>query len=259
MAEHSEIGAEAEAAIERLRTLPTVRSFDRSRAETALAQHLSALGLEPRPVRWIESASDDHLAAVRDGFISAWAALGRDKRGRPDVGLTATASFAALHGTGLRRRGLVGAAWKEEKNAGRGIRRAAEKAAETARHRVQEPARRVARRVELGRAVEDALAEKGIHRRTTMAQAVTISPEGQHDRQDAELDREISKGDAASAATEAAAWLARAHTLRVAEQPADAVERVAQVYLPLVDAVEAGLWLFWVTEDDVIAVPVPAT
>jgi len=253
----SDIGPAAQTVVERLALVAQARPLERSQVESALAAHLRALDVAARPVRWIEKG--DHLASAREGFSTAWADLWKTNKGKPlVVGMTSTATFRSLYGGGLRKGGLVGAAEKQEKAAGSGTRREAQKAAKSVNKRLEDWVNQASRHRDLTNAARDALHEKGIHERTTMAQAIGSTPELQRARQEGELNQEISKGDAARQAATAAEWLARAHVLKSAGKSVEALERVARVYLPLVDAVEAGLWLFWVTENDVIAVAVPA-
>ena len=56
---------------------------------------------------------------------------------------------------------------------------------------------------------------------------------------------------AARSAAESAAWSA-------AESADPAVTRMVGIWLPFVDATEAGLWLFWMTDERIIAVGRPA-
>jgi hypothetical protein len=58
-------------------------------------------------------------------------------------------------------------------------------------------------------------------------------------------------------AAESAAWSAAESAARSAARSA-AIDRWIGIWLPFVDAFEAGLWLFWVTTDEVVAVPRPA-
>jgi hypothetical protein len=254
------VSPKAEAIRHRLASLPFTRPCDRSRAEGAIANYLRALGLEPRPVRWMEADTPDQ--AARDGFLAFWAAGYR--KGRPEApGMTRTEAHYAVRGSGLRAKGLLGPALEAEKAAGRGIRRAARKApfgsgdladggrAGSLNVEVVAQASGLPRAMEAARA---ALAQKGI------VQKFGIVP-GQVDakRQQGlqQLRQEIQVGAAAAQALEAAYWFARADVLRAAGKPTEAHERVAAAFLPVVEAAEAGLWLFWVTEHAVIAVAAP--
>lgn len=251
-----DIGIEAESVIERIKHVAPARSLDRARAEAAIADYLDALGLEPRPVRWIPDEGDP-LASARAGFKAAWETMCR--KGRPEApGFWSTATHTALYGPGLRRGGLIGEAEKQEKAAGFSVRHHTHRVDKAVGHRLEGPLFVASRHSDLARAAEDALGEKGLHRRTTMAQAVGSTPQVQRARQDAELNREIALGDATAQAVQAAYWFARAHEVSVAGKPTDAMARAAHGLLPRVDAVEAGLWLFWVAEDVVIAVARPA-
>ena len=68
---------------------------------------------------------------------------------------------------------------------------------------------------------------------------------------------ESAAESAAWSAAESAAWSA---AWSAAESAADrqALDHICGVWLPLADAFTAGLWLFWICDDEVIAVPRPA-
>jgi hypothetical protein len=109
----------------------------------------------------------------------------------------------------------------------------------------------------LGRAetaARAALADKGIHQQFGF---VSTQMEAKRQQGERQLEEEVQVASAAAQALEAANWLARAHVLREAGAPTDAHDRVVKVYLPLVDAVEAGLWLFWVLDNEVVVVAAP--
>jgi hypothetical protein len=259
--EHTTIdrGADADAVRDRLAAVPLVRPCDRDRVEAALAEHLRALDLQPKPVRWVDDADPDR--AARAGFLAFWAA--KYKKGRPEApGMTRTATQQALIGTGFRTTGVIGPALHEED-----LDRAVKKAARRAVYGIGSTynlAHADARNVEVVGAAADlaramtaaraALAEKGI------TQSVGFLPdqaEAKRRQGEGELMDEVQVASAAAQALEAANWLARKHVVREAGAPTDAHDRVVRCYLPLVDAVEAGLWLFWVTDTDVIAVAAP--
>jgi hypothetical protein len=259
--EHATIerGAEAQAVRDRLAAVPLVRPCDRTRVEEALAAHLSALDLAPRPVRWIEAADAD--LAARDGFLAFWAA--KYKKGRPEgPGMTHTATSVALVGSGLKTTGVIGPALHEED--------LDHDTKKTARHAVYGlgptfswaksddydidvvgEAAGVSRAVQAARV---ALAGKGI---TQSSGFIAGQAEAKRIQGDNQLKEEVQVASAAAQALEAANWLARAHAVHEAGGSTDAHDRVVAAYLPLVDAVEAGLWLFWVLDDEVVAVPAP--
>ena len=62
---------------------------------------------------------------------------------------------------------------------------------------------------------------------------------------------------AARSAAESAAWSA-AWSAAESEEVKAACAKMVAIWLPFADAFAAGLWLFWVTEDEVIAVPRPS-
>lgn len=254
-----ERGAEAETVRDRLAAVPLVRPCDRARVEAALAEHLSALDLEPRPVRWVDGADPDRAAHA--GFLAFWAA--KYKKGRPEApGMTHTSTQGALIGSGLRTTGVIGPALHEE-DIDRVVKKAARRAVYgigptyNLAHSDERDVEVVGDAAGLGRAkaaARAALAEKGITQSMgfipNQAEAKRIQGEGQ-------LTDELQVASAAAQALEAANWLARKHIVREAGGSTEAHDRVVRCYLPLVDAVEAGLWLFWVTDVDVIAVAAP--
>lgn len=243
-----------------LERIPHARPCDRPRVERALAGYLGAIGLEPRPVRWIEG--DDAVDAARKGFLAFWGA--RYRKGRPEgPGMTRTEAHFALRGGGLRAKGLIGAALKEEKAVGHRVRHEARGAtfgfgdlADGGRAKVLN-VEVVSEPCWLGRAmgaVEAALAEKGIHESGSL---VAGQQAMKHEQAMEKVREEVQVGAAAAQALEAANWLARAEVLRAAGQPTEEHDRVVAAFLPLVEATKAGLWLFWVTETEVLAVAAP--
>lgn len=256
-----ERGAEAQDVRDRLAAVPLVRPCDRAVVEAAMAEHLDALDLEPRPVRWVDAADADQ--AARDGFLAFWAAS--YEHGRPPApGMTPTAGDRAFFGSGPKSAGVVGPALEQEKAAERSVKRAA-------RHAVFGFGNPLARgesdlmdvdtvgpSAGLGRAMAAArlaLGEKGLHQQVGFVSART---EAERIQAEMQLKEEVQTASAPAQALEAANWLARAHVLGEAGLPTEAHDRLVRAYRPLVDAVEAGLWLYWVTEDDVIAVATPA-
>jgi hypothetical protein len=259
--EHATIerGAEARAVRDRLAAVPSFRPCDRARVEAALQEHLSALDLSPRPVRWIDAA-DPYLAA-RDGFLAFWAA--KYKKGRPEApGMTHTATHVALVGSGLKTTGVIGPALHEE-DLDRGTKKAARHAvygvgptfnwakADDLDVDVVGDAAGFPRAREAARA---ALAAKVI---TQSFGFLSNQTEAKRIQGENQLKEEVQVASAAAQALEAATWLARAHAVHEAGGSTEAHDRVVRAYLPLVDAVEAGLWLFWVLEDEVVAVAAP--
>jgi hypothetical protein len=259
--EHATIerGAEAQALRERLAAVRLIRPCDRARVEAALDEHLRALDLSPRPVRWIDAIDAD--VAARDGFLAFWAA--KYKKGRPEgPGMTHTATRVALVGSGLKTTGLIGPALEEED-----VDHATKKAARRAVYGVG-PTFNWAKADDLDvdvvgdaagfprarEAARAALAEKGI---TQSLGFVSTQMEAKRIQGENQLKDEVQVASAAAQALEAANWLARAHAVHEAGGSTEAHDRVVRAYLPLVDAVEAGLWLFWVLEDEVVAVAAP--
>jgi hypothetical protein len=259
--EHAVIdrGVDAEAVKTRLAAVPLVRPCDRARVEAALAEHLAALGLPARPLRWIDA--DDADQAAKAGFLAFWAA--RYKKGRPErPGMTHTATREALVGSGLKTTGVIGPALHEE-DVDRETKKAARRAvfgigptftwakADDFDVEVVGEAAGLGRAMSAARA---ALAEKGI---TQSAGFVSTQMEAKRIQGDNQLKEEVQVASAAAQALETANWLARAHAVHEAGGPTEEHDKVVAVYRPLVDAVEAGLWLFWVIEPEVIAVAAP--
>src|SRR5437867_2257886 len=71
---------------------------------------------------------------------------------------------------------------------------------------------------------------------------------------------DLEKGySAAESAAESAAWSAAGSAAWSASRStAGGVERLIGIWLPFVEASEAGLWIFWVLKDEIVAVPRPA-
>jgi hypothetical protein len=258
------VRSEARGVLDRLLHVPLSRQCDRARVEAAIGDHLRALGIDPRPVEWVQAADPDESA--RAALLAFWSE--RFKNGKPQmVDYQATATREALVGSGLRTTGVVGPALEEEKEAGRSVRNLARhsvfglgdfsglyKAKVKGDRENIDVVREVAgldRLMDVGRA---ALAEKGIYQKFGL---IANQMDAKREAGLRDLKRGLQFGSAPAQALEAANWLARAEVLRAAGKPAHAHERVANVYMPLVDAVEAGLWLVWVTDDKVIAVAAP--
>lgn len=67
----------------------------------------------------------------------------------------------------------------------------------------------------------------------------------------------IAAESAAKSAAESAAWsAAAANALGAFDHPAQA--KLAAIWLPMIDAFSAGLWLYWITNTDIICVEQPS-
>jgi hypothetical protein len=119
----------------------------------------------------------------------------------------------------------------------------------------------VGRLKEVGRAARLAFEERHAGKRLTygpLGLGGGLSPGSAERDTKGRLAFEVRTASAAYKAMEAASWLARANVLRSGGQGDPAVDRMAEIYLPFLDAVEAGLWLYWITPDAVLAVAKPA-
>jgi hypothetical protein len=75
----------------------------------------------------------------------------------------------------------------------------------------------------------------------------------------AESAARLAAGSAAELAAESAAWsAARSAGLHAINKPVPEVEKWIGVWSPFVDAYSAGLWLFWITDKEIIAVERPS-
>jgi hypothetical protein len=242
------------------------RPCDRARVESAIGDHLRALGLDPRPVEWVQAEDPDQSA--REGFLEFWAVRFKGNKGRPQmVDAQTTATNDAIWGPGIRTKGVIGPALAEEKDAGRNVKKLARRAvfglgdwAGISKGKVKgdrlniEVVGEVAGLGRVLAAARAALAKQGM---TQNVGFIANQMEAKREAGLSELKTGVQFGSAPAQALEAANWLARAKVLSDAGKATEAHERVARVYIPLVDAVEAGLWLFWVTDDNVIAVATP--
>lgn len=169
--------------------------FAPGRAEVALEEHLTRLGLAAVPVRWLADAEEGFLAARRGRTSSRWLLLDRAARTSADMAASEAESPAGLVARSV--------AWS--------------------------PAESVAQSV----AAEEAHARAGRReRRRKWTQA------------------EFGARSAGLSAARVAAWMAASFD--------PLTDRSVSVWLPFLDAAEAGLWIYWVLEDEVLAVPRPA-
>jgi len=179
------------------------------------------------------------------GFLAAWDVL---NVASPGVTALRMPSYKPLHGT-VTSGGMIKDAQRAMKKAGRGTRRAADEAAKATTWKAREA--RVLRDG-LSGAVREAAHARGVRelRGVPGADGGLTALE----RTARDVKAEVSAASAAEQAAETAAWLARCHVLESAGKPEPIVRSMADVYLPLVDAVESGLRLFWITEESVLAV-----
>jgi hypothetical protein len=219
--------ADAQAIIDRLAAVDRTRPvIDQARVEVALRDHLNRLGLAPIPVRWVTDAEMGYRLVYDKESAAENAARNAAERAARRAAWSAALS-AAWRAT---ESAAWSAAWSAAESAGW---RATESAAWSAAESAAESAAGSAGWSAAWRATESAA------------------------RNAAWSAAESAAGSAAWSAAGSAAWSA---TRRATESAAGSAarDRWIGIWLPFVDAYEAGLWLFWVTADEIIAVPRPA-
>jgi len=246
------LGNEAKALVGRIHAVPLLRALDRPRVEAALAAHLDGLALSPRPVLWIPAPPEETepRAHARAGFLAAWQALGVQQPGETAL---RSPTDEALHGSRAAPGALRDAEYAE-KSAGRAARRTAERAADAVAAELGLTLKKLDDVGWASSAVRDAAHAVGLQELAGIGIGMSALQ-----RTASDVESELDVASAARAASRAACWLARAEALESAGSQTSAVSRLAAAYLPLVDALEGGLWLFWVTEDEVLAVAAPAS
>ena len=248
--------------IDRIAAVRLARPRLRRRAvETAMQASLDAAGVPRRPARWFP----DSISAHRHVYAVAHAAARQAARDAPAAHLDIPAWNAAMDATWDR-------AWRDaQQQAPKAADRAAfavrrEDAAARERRRTTlldgyAAARTAARHDVLDAAFHAAeSAAFGVaHRASTTA--FKAPPNG--------IEGELDKGAAwatwRAAARQSGAWLAHdgaitavaeLSALHAFDHPAQA--HAAALVRPLVDAMEAGLFFYWVAPQEVICVPRPA-
>lgn len=216
--------------------------LERERAESALIAHLAALSLPPLPVRWIvDSTTADVSVDAAAGFLSFW-------RGRSPSGLypvSPRALYEAQREAEKAERS-AGGARKEARVAGE----AALKKAMPSAHIAPAELAAVKASESLGSGAKAGawLSDKAAKGMLGVAGALVGTAK------ETMAAREAAHASAGGRAANAAMWLARAHVLKESGWSNPSVEKMAGIYLPLIDAVEAGLWLCWFLPDEILAV-----
>lgn len=259
----TEVPAAVAAVVGRLaRVDPANPPLDRAAVEHALGRHFAALRLDPRPVRWMPDLASAYAAAEGRAWDPEWSvAEARAWLGARDA-LTLPGDTAwELGMTPLEpaaRAAVRKAAWRREDArvpaAGWPVRavRMPGRAEESAPVLVTMPPEGGASRNPLASAWETgrrgaALAPRLGRDGAAESRATRYEPWRPHRF-------ELLTG--ASAAGEAAVWMAAP---AAAESSARAeVRRMAEIWTPLLDAFEAGLWLFFMFAEETLALPRPA-
>lgn len=221
-----------DAIIERLGRIDPARPrFDPAAVRRALDRHADALRLPPFEIRWMPDLSSAVLAATGEAWnprwcvaeahawSAAWEALGAARFGESRSGLT------TIEPAG--RRAAREAAWRQADDLA--VRMSSLEGA-------RNPLRPTWDGGDRGRAFRD---DGAAEARATAREPWRMPT--------------LELFTAASAVEEAVAWIAAA--ARTPDEPS--VHRMAEVWRPLVDACEAGLWMWFVLSDTVFAVPRP--
>lgn len=199
---------------------------DRDLAGRALEEYIAALGLAPRPVRWSVDARVGHDAAryadLRTPLAELDAALTRARR---------------LNSESLGGRGSV-AAWE----------RGYEELKEVHAWRMLLSVRRV------------------VERRGAVRHVPWLAYTGGEETHPAVYPRKRAEDPVWEAARDTFYHTARDAVQTAASAPVWSFkerrlvvpDRIAAAALRMLDAFDAGLWLYWLTPDEVIAVPRPA-
>jgi hypothetical protein len=236
-------------------------SLDEQRVEAAMQQALDAAGVARRPLRWFA----DSISAHRQVYMVAYAAARRAAHEAPGADLDTLAWNAAMESTWDR-------AWR---TAHHQVPKAAHRASvvmrredKTARERRRDAllAGYAAGRTAAHQPVLDAAfhaassaAQEVAHRASTAAhKAPPRGPGG-------DIDKAAAWATWRATARRSGPWLAHDGAINaVAELAAlqafdhPAQTAAAALFRPLVDAMEAGLFCYWVSPLEVICVPRPA-
>lgn len=255
MPEHVDLGPEAQSLADRLRAVCLGRwQLDADRAEEALAAYLAALGVPSRPARWVEGEGGEGFAT--DGFLAAWAEgqfVGGDgiERGndaftaRTEAEDAATAELKALDGAPRKQAEAAIAA------AGRATRICSHWSSDVARSEALKAFSDAQQILSSGKRagiwIDDKIGRFGLFGMMTpftgaQSSRITVGV------------KQAAYAAASKRAAEAVRWAACSHVLHAERASCPAIDLAAEIYRPLVDAVEAAVWLFWVLDDEVVAV-----
>lgn len=235
-----EIGDEARSIIDRVAGVPAEGPLAQEAAEEAIWRYFQALGLAPRPIRWMDRGSWPESCA---------------------------AGFSEVRSKGLRY-GLtldedIDAEREGEKSVKR-VRKVVEKVGQAAAYvglsklvpsyaivyeALQEARGQRAALDKVGERIEDFEAKVGV----PLFGLFSILG-GPRERSKDVQANQVYSALAASRAMAAAFWSAIHWAATQAGADRQALDRVAQISIPFVDAVDHGLWLYWITPDEVIAV-----
>ncbi|HLJ62742.1 MAG TPA: Imm5 family immunity protein, partial [Stellaceae bacterium] len=213
--------------------------LEKPRVERALAEHFRRLKFPELPVRWM-----GHLeAAYRHLWQAAYEAEPRLGEAATEIPLDALTPLGTHEG---RAAAL-----------GRALDRAVDTALEGLRHRDDDIHQDFTHRIVASDGWQvDVMVLNFLVGAAVVAVRDARPPGGRRDvRNRRNLWQVLTQGmeKALAPALQAAQWVEIAHRSGAAE-----AERYARILLPLLEASEAGLWCFWATTREIVAVPRPA-
>ena len=233
----------------------------RSRVDAAMQQALAAADMAPRPLRWFADPASAHRHVYAVGHAAACEAAGNAVTSDRDIPAWHAAMAAtwdpawrdAHRAAPETARRAASKAWREDWSARERRNEAllaGYRAADVAvRHEVLEAAFHAA----------SGTAQEIVHRASTAAHKAP--PSGR----DGEIEKAAAWAVWRMVARRSGAWLAHhgavyavaeLGALHVFDHPAQVA--AAALFRPLVDAMEAGLFCYWVTPHEIVAVPRPA-
>jgi hypothetical protein len=219
-----EVSTQAREIIARIAAIDRERPhLDRTVAERVIREHFLALEVDPLPVLWVDDAGQARSAAWSAPKSEAW-----------------SAAWSAVESAAQFARGNLSEIWAEY-----GHHQPAEAAAWNAVWAAEAAARGAAQRA--ARAAAERAARAAAEEAVRAPSVSDWWTEHQ-----AGLEAEKKARSTSSLAIDAAEWSAA----WVGPVP-ESINRWLALLLPFVEACEAGLWLFWVAHDRVVAVPRP--
>jgi hypothetical protein len=255
------VSSDAQALIDRLRRFDPARPrLDRPAVENALARHLAARGISTPPIMWspdlasgIQHVLDLVLAAIRrDASYGAAVEIASQIADTSSVA-GAAALDATLDGTSgytrdLAKRILFVSGWDDRDAVMHATREAG------VDHDAVEAARQAANAAVQIAFAEASLVRSSIDARQAVEDAVLAAAgPASEDRIWRAAFYQIIDGPSASGGARQACM--EVNALASFDHPAQ--RRLADIWLPMIDAFEAGLWFYWITPDGLVCVPRP--
>ena len=247
--------------IDRIAAIPLAPAhLDEPRVEAAMQQALDAAGVARRPLRWFP----DSLSAHRHVYAVALAAARDAARAATTANLDTPAWNAAMEATWDRAwRDAHDEAPKAARHASYLVRREDKTARERRNAALLDgyaAARAATRQPMLDAAFHAAssAAQEEAHRASTTAHKAPLTG------REGAIDTAAAWATWRAVARRSHAWLAHygvinavgeMHALHAFDHPAQA--SAAALFRPLVDAMEAGLFCYWVAPQEVVCVPRP--